>query len=308
MDRITAAQVFIAITEQRSMSKAADMLGMSRAMVTRYLAEMENWAGVRLLNRTTRSLTLTSAGETVLTQSRELLSLATAIARPVVTEDEAVSGLVRITCAQSLAMVALSKALVLFRARYPAIAVDVQVTNKALSLVEERIDLGIRITNNLEPNLIAKPLSRCDSVVCASPAYLEKHGYPPSPESLSELTCLTYNFYGRSLWLFERDDGVISVPVSGALSANESTFLLEATLNGEGIALQPYCSVYEYLKTGRLVRLFPEYRLPALGIYGIYTSREHMARPLRLLLDFLAEWFAHSPDWLPYLLDEKTNR
>ena len=97
------------------MSKAADMLGMSRAMVTRYLAEMENWAGVRLLNRTTRSLTLTSAGEAVLTQSRELLSLATAIARPVVTEDEAVSGLVRVTCAQSLAMVALSKALVQFR-------------------------------------------------------------------------------------------------------------------------------------------------------------------------------------------------
>lgn len=176
MDRITAAQVFIAITEQRSMSKAADMLGMSRAMVTRYLAEMENWAGVRLLNRTTRSLTLTSAGEAVLTQSRELLSLATAIARPVVTEDEAVSGLVRVTCAQSLAMVALSKALVQFRARYPAVAVDVQVTNKAISLVEERIDLGIRITNNLEPNLIAKPLSRCDSVVCASPAYLENTG------------------------------------------------------------------------------------------------------------------------------------
>ncbi|MEG0280023.1 MAG: LysR family transcriptional regulator [Morganella sp. (in: enterobacteria)] len=307
MDRITAAQVFIAITEQRSMSKAADSLDMSRAMVTRYLAEMENWAGVRLLNRTTRSLTLTSAGENVLIQSRDLLNLAAAIAQPVVSEDDAVHGLVRITCAQSLAMVALSKAIVQFRARYPAIAVDVQVTNKAVSLVEERIDLAVRITNNLEPNLIARPLSRCDSVVCAAPVYLEKYGYPQYPAALSEFTCLTYNFYGRSLWLFERDEDVVSVPVGGALSANESTFLLEATLNGEGIALQPYCSVYEHLKSGRLVRLFPEYRLPSLGIYGIYTSRERMARPLRLLLDFLVEWFGHSPDWLPYLLDEETN-
>lgn len=88
----------------------------------------------------------------------------------------------RVTCAQSLAMVALSKALVQFRARYPAVAVDVQVTNKAISLVEERIDLGIRITNNLEPNLIAKPLSRCDSVVCASPAYLENTGTRRHPK------------------------------------------------------------------------------------------------------------------------------
>lgn len=297
MDRLKAVRVFITIVEQGSLTGAADKLDISRAMVTRYLSEMEQWAGVRLLNRTTRRLSLTSAGEGVYQQSLQLNAISQSLPVQQQHDAKALSGLVRISCSQSIAQSALSVAIAEFLQLYPNMAIDMQISNKSVNLIEERIDLAIRITNQLEPSLIAKPLSTCHSVICASPQFLKGKKIPTKPEDLALLDCLTYSFFGRSLWSFEKEGSQFTVLVDGRLSANESVVLAEATLNGAGIAMQPYYSVAKYLATGQLIQLLPDYNPMPLGIYGVYTSRQNMPTTLRAVIDFLGDWFNHSEHW-----------
>lgn len=297
MDRITAAQVFVAIVERGSMSAAAEALDMSRAMVSRYLAEMESWAQSRLLHRTTRKLSLTDAGEKTLQRCRDMLALAGEMRVDNPSDTAPLGGLLRVSCSQSLAQATLGSAVAAFLQRHPQVAVDLQMNNRAVNLVEERIDLALRITNALDPNLIARPLATCDSVLCAAPAYLAQQGTPRQLSDLSVHNCLTYAYFGKSLWHFTRGDEPFSVPVSGNLSANESLVLLAGALDGAGIALQPRYSVQDHLASGRLVPLLTDYRPQSMGIYGIYASRRHMPPALRALLDFLVAWFAHEPRW-----------
>ncbi|CAI2026318.1 LysR family transcriptional regulator [Serratia proteamaculans] len=297
MDRITAAEVFITIVDRGSMIAAAETLEMSRAMVTRYLAQMEQWAGARLLHRTTRKLSLTDAGERTLERCRQMLALAGEIDLVEGEQSDELRGLLRITCSQSLGQTALVGAVAQYLKRHPQVAVDLQMNNRTVNLVEERIDLALRITNELDPNLIARPLSSCASVVCASPAYLAAHGTPRHPQDLALHNCLTYSYFGKSLWHFDHQGVKSAVAVSGNLSANESVVLMAGTAQGAGISMQPYYSAAPLLVSGDLIELMPEYRPQSMGIYGIYTSRRQMPATLRTMLDFLVEWFATDADW-----------
>ena len=297
MDRITAAEVFITIVDRGSMIAAAETLEMSRAMVTRYLAQMEQWAGARLLHRTTRKLSLTDAGERTLERCRQMLALAGEIDLVEGEQSDELRSLLRITCSQSLGQTALVGAVAQYLKRHPQVAVDLQMNNRTVNLVEERIDLALRITNELDPNLIARPLSSCASVVCASPAYLAAHGTPRHPQDLALHNCLTYSYFGKSLWHFDLQGVKSAVAVSGNLSANESVVLMAGTVQGAGISMQPYYSAAPLLASGELIELMPDYRPQSMGIYGIYTSRRQMPATLRTMLDFLVEWFAHDPDW-----------
>ncbi|MGO4745780.1 LysR family transcriptional regulator [Serratia quinivorans] len=297
MDRITAAEVFITIVDRGSMIAAAETLEMSRAMVTRYLAQMEQWAGARLLHRTTRKLSLTDAGERTLERCRQMLALAGEIDLVEGEQSDELRGLLRITCSQSLGQTALVGAVAQYLKRHPQVAVDLQMNNRTVNLVEERIDLALRITNELDPNLIARPLSSCASVVCASPAYLAAHGTPRHPQDLALHNCLTYSYFGKSLWHFDLQGVKSAVAVSGNLSANESLVLMAGTVKGTGISMQPYYSAAPLLASGELIELMPDYRPQSMGIYGIYTSRRQMPATLRTMLDFLVEWFANDVEW-----------
>jgi DNA-binding transcriptional LysR family regulator len=294
MDRITAARVFVSIAERGSMIAAADVLDMSRAMVTRYLAEMEEWAGARLLHRSTRRLSLTDAGDITLARCRRMLEVADDMAVAAGDDADTPQGLLRITCSQSLAQAELAAAVGEYLKRYPRTSVDLQVNNRAVNLIEERIDLALRITNALEPNLIARQLGHCDSVVCAAPSYLKERGTPQRPQDLGGHNCLTYTYFGKSLWQFTGEEGAaVSVPVSGNLSANEDLILLKAAEQGSGIALQPLYSAAPLIAAGKLVALLPGYTPSRMGIYGIYTSRQHMSPALRAMLDLLLTWFGN---------------
>jgi len=292
MDRIVAANVFVAIAERGSLSGAAELLDMSRAMVTRYLAEMENWSGARLFHRTTRRINLTAAGEATLARCREILALAEQV--PVVDDPAGKEprGILRIACSQSLAQASLAAAVTAYLQRYPRTAVDLQIGGKATNLVEERIDLAIRITNQLDPGMIARRLGSCPSVVCAAPGYLKVHGTPRRAEELTQHNCLTYAYFGKSLWHFERAGKAISVPVSGNLSANESTVLLQAAVEGAGIVMQPVFSAAPLLASKKLVAVLPRCKPETLGIHGVYISRQHQPAIMRTMLDFLLKWFA----------------
>lgn len=298
MDRITSAEVFVAIVERGSLSAAAEGLDMSRAMVTRYLAEMEAWSGARLLHRTTRRIGLTPAGEVTLARCRQMLEIASQMAVADGLEADTPRGLLRIACAQSLAQQTLSVAVTAYLRRYPQTAVDLVVDNRTINLVEERIDLAVRITNDLDPNLIARPLGTCESVVVAAPSYLAAHGTPRRVEDLAIHNCLTYSYFGKSLWKFtDAKTGAPSdVPVGGNLSANESMVLLTAAREGAGIALQPVFAAAPLIASGQLVRLLPDHVPQALGIHGVYSSRRQMPAALRAMLDFLVDWFKAQPN------------
>ena len=293
MDRISAAEVFVAIVERGSLSAAAEGLDMSRAMVTRYLAEMEDWSGARLLHRTTRRIGLTAAGEATLTRCRQMLEIATQMAVADGAEADMPRGLLRIACAQSLAQQVLGAAVTAYLRRYPHTAIDLVVDNRTVNLVEERIDLAVRITNDLDPNLIARPLGTCESVVVAAPSYLAAHGTPRRLEDLAVHNCLTYSYFGKSLWKFTdaKSGAPADVPVGGNLSGNESMALLAAVKEGAGIALQPVFAAAPLIASGQIVRLLPDYVPQVLGIHGVYSSRRQMPAALRAMLDFLVDWF-----------------
>ncbi len=287
MDRMTAALVFSTIAQQGSMAGAARALGMSRAMVSRYLQAMEDWSGARLLHRSTRKLSLTAAGESTFIQANELLRIAGEISQPALDTQSAPSGNIRISCAQFTARYLLLPFIQQFLAEFPLTSIDLHISNQAVDLVEERIDLAVRITNELDPNVIARPLGQCVSVLCASPAYLARAGTPTELQQLSGHNCLIYSNFGKSFWHFREAGEPVAVEVHGNLSANESSLLLDATLAGVGISIQPQQAAAPYLASGLLQQLLPQAQPRQLGIFGIYRSRKHQSSAFQMFLQQL---------------------
>ncbi len=297
MDRLTALKVFTTIVERGSMTAAADQLDMSRAMVTRYLNEMESWMGVRLLHRTTRRLSLTSQGEEALDYARQMLQMGEALEQVAEQSSDTLQGQLRITASYSMIETFLLQVSHAFQEQNPLAKIDILSLDQSVNLIEERIDLAIRITNDLDPNLIARPLGTCHSIVCAAPSYLEREGTPQDVQSLADHNCLTFTYFGKSLWEFTRDGQPESVAVSGNLSSNMSNVLLKAALLGQGVVQQPLPSVQPYLESGELVPLVSDWQAKAMGVYAIYASRKQVTPLHRAYLDFLIAKMQADPLW-----------
>lgn len=290
MDRLIAAEVFVCIVEQGSMAGAANALDMSRSMVSRYLNQMEDWADTRLLHRSTRRLSLTPAGEQVLAHCHALLQMAGEIPVSGALDSKAPSGQLRLTCSQIFAQEVLAEPIQRYLQQYPQVSVDMHISNDAVNMVEQRIDLAIRVTNDLDPNLIARPLGQCRSMLVASPEYLQQTGTPLTPQALAEHNCLTYAYFS-SMWQFQQGDETVSIPVKGNFSANEAVVLLNGARSGMGISLQPLYVAAPRIQRGELVQLLPDWEPTTLGIYGVYRDRRHQSAALRAMLDWLVEYF-----------------
>lgn len=296
MDRLTAMRVFVEVATSGSFSATADKLEMSRAMVTRYVGEMEQWLQARLLQRTTRSVTLTDAGEQALRRCQQMLALVEDIEEETTATSEGeLRGQLRLTCSVSFAYAQLGTAIADFLALHPQLKIDLDASEGSLNLVEKRIDLAIRISSGPDPMLIARPLARCDSVLVASPAYLARHGVPALPAELERHRCLSYANFGKSVWELSQNGRTERVAVSGHFSANEATTLLRAALAGGGIALQPTYLANPHIASGELRALLPGWELPVMAINALYTSRRHQSPAVRALLDFLVERFKGAP-------------
>ncbi|WP_191485306.1 LysR family transcriptional regulator [Pseudomonas sp. FEN] len=297
MDRLTAMRVFVTVVDLGSQSAAADHLDLSRPVVSRYLAELEDWVGARLMHRTTRKLSLTAAGNETLPRCRQMLELSADLQAAVSTPDEAPRGLLRISVSTSFGLAQLADAMTEYVKRHPGVSVDLQMLDRTVNLVDERIDLAIRTSSELDPNLIARRLTVCRSVICASPAYLREQPMPQRVEDLSRHNCLTHSYFGKSLWHFEQDGEPVSVPVQGNISANEASTLMQAVIAGAGISMLPTYQAGAYIKRGELVRLLPQAEPIRMNIYAVYASRKHMPSTLRSMLDFLVERFPEVPLW-----------
>lgn len=297
MDRLTAMQVFVEVASSGSFSATADKLDMSRAMVTRYVAELEQWLGARLLQRTTRSVTLTDAGEHCLRRCQQMLALMENVEEETSSHDSSLRGQLRITCSMSFAYAQIAAAVVDFLKLYPQLKIDLNASEGALNLVEARIDLAIRISAEPDPALIGRVLAPCTSVLVASPDYLIARGVPQLPADLVAHRCLSYANFGKSVWKLQRGDEQAEVRVGSYFSANEATALLRAALAGGGVALQPTYLANPHLRDGSLQAVLPDWKLPDMAIYALYPSRKHLSPAVRALLDFLVAWFTKIP-WL----------
>lgn len=300
MDRMTAMNVFVEVAERGSLTAAADALEMSRAMVTRYLAEVERWLGARLLHRTTRRISLTGPGEAALLRFRQMLAIGDELRGELATDNPEPHGLLRVTASVSFGQSHLAAAVAEFVKRHPLTRVELLLVDRVVNLVEERVDIAVRISRAIDPSLIARPLAQCRSVLCAAPAYLGERGTPTTADALATHNCLTHHYVGKSVWHLQRDGRKIAVAVGGNISANEASLLLEAVRAGAGIAMLPMYQIAPLLRTGELVAVLPDHEVELLGLYAVYASRRQLPTIMRSFLDFLVERFS-SPQFLALL-------
>lgn len=291
MDRLTAVRVFVEVVERGSLTQAAERLDMSAAMVSRYLAAVEAWFDARLLHRTTRKISLTEAGIAALPACRQLLDIAEDVQHLAASRSRVPAGVLRVTTASSFADAQLTAALVDFQRLYEQVEIVLSVSDKATDLVAERVDLAVRITNTLDPAMIARPLAVCRSLLCAAPAYLARHGTPRTLADLTDHRCIAHAFGIGRQYRFTQAGQTMAVPVRWSFHTNETAVLRRAVLAGAGIGMLPTYYIGDDVRQGRLVSLLPDCEPERLGIHAIYLSRQHQPLALRLLVDFLAERF-----------------
>jgi DNA-binding transcriptional LysR family regulator len=297
MDRMTAMNVFVEVVERGSLTAAAEALDMSRAMVTRYLAEVERWLGARLLHRTTRRISLTGPGEAALLRFRQMLAIGDELHGELANDNPEPHGLIRVTASVSFGQIHLAAAVADFVKRHPLTRVELLLVDRVVNLVEERVDIAVRISRAIDPALIARRLAPCRSVLCAAPSYLAERGAPTTADELATHNCLTHHYVGKSVWHLQRDGRAIAVAVGGNISANEASLLLEAVRAGAGIAMLPTYQIGPLLRSGELIEVLPDYEVEGLGIHAVYASRRQLPTIMRSFLDFLVERFS-SPAFL----------
>lgn len=298
MDTLTSMQVFATVVEAGSFAAAAERLELSRAMVSKHLAHLENHLGARLLNRTTRRLSLTESGATYFERCQLILKDVEEAELATTELTSVPRGTLRLTVPLVFGVLHIAPLIADYLSIHPDAKLDFTLDDRNVDLVNEGYDLAIRIGNLAETGLIARKFASDMLVVCGAPDYFRRHGVPRVPEDLSNHTCLGYS-YDDSVneWRFSGPDGEHVVQVSGNLRANNGDLLRVAALGGAGIVVQPRFLVGADLRAGRLQSVLTEYRSRELGIYAVYPSRKYLSAKVRTFIDFLVERFGPNPDW-----------
>lgn len=298
MDRLSAMQAFAAVVEQGGFTAAADTLRQSRAMVSKHVQDLEAHLGARLLNRTTRRISLTEAGQVYYERTARLLAELEETEAAVGALQATPRGRLRINTALTFGVLHLAPAVAEYMAAYPEVSIELTLNDRVIDLVEEGYDLAIRIAQLADSNLIARRLAPCRSVVCAAPAYLARHGWPRQPKDLADHNCLGYSYaQPRDEWTFDGPNGPVSVRVRGTLESNNGDALAAAALLGLGIIRTPTFIIGAELRAGTLVPIMPEYRLPDIGIYAVYPHSRHLSAKVRSFVDFLLPRYGEHPPW-----------
>jgi DNA-binding transcriptional LysR family regulator len=282
-------RTFVRVAELGSFSAVAQQLGVARSVVTRQMTALEGHLGTRLMVRSTRRLSLTSAGTAYLEKCRVILNLVEA-AETDVAEDRAVArGSIRIGLPLSFGLKRLAPLLLEFAAEHPQVSLAMDYTDRRVDLVEEGFDLSIRITSRLRPGDVVRRLGSCRLVTVASPDYLARHGRPLQPADLAGHECLAYT--GDSspgAWTYGAGERAETVIVRSRLSANNGDMLADAAARGLGITLQPDFIAGPYLADGRLEQVLEAFAPEELGVYALLPGTRHMPYRVRALIDFLA--------------------
>jgi DNA-binding transcriptional LysR family regulator len=292
MDRFLEMETFVRVVDAGSFVHAAEPLGLSKAAVSRHLAALEARLGVRLLNRTTRRISLTDEGALFYARCVDLLGNVESAESEITSRAGEAAGLLRISAPVSFGILHLSDAWAAFKARHPKVTFNITLTDRVVDLVEEGLDLAIRINRLRDSTLVSRRLAETRVVACASPRYLKRHGTPKHPGELTGHAIIAYSLWSmQDEWEFEGPEGRVAVRTVPCIRTNSGDTCRACALAHEGIILQPTFLVGEDLAEGRLVELFPQYRAATLGVYAVYGSRMHLATKVRVMIDFLAKRF-----------------
>ncbi|MGE6332320.1 LysR family transcriptional regulator [Stenotrophomonas sp. NPDC077659] len=290
MDTLDAMRVFAAVVERNGFSAAAQALDMSTAGVTRQVAALEKRLSTRLLHRTTRRVSPTSAGAAYYAQCVRLLAEFDALEASIGAQALEPSGTLRINAPVSWGIARLGPLLAGYRQRYPQVELDLALSDRLVDMVEEGYDVAIRITREPSPALIARRLGQARISLCAAPSYLAARGTPRTPQELEQHDCLGYSYWASgNQWSLQGPGGETRVTVSNILQANNGDVLRQAAIAGMGVILQPDFLLEDALADGRLVRVLPEWDVPVIGIFAVYTSRSHLAPKVRSFIDYLVD-------------------
>ncbi len=296
MDRFLEMKVFAAVVDAGSFTAGADVLGMSKAAVSRHVAELEERLGVRLLHRTTRRLSPTTEGEIFHARCRELLGNLDEAEAEISSRVGEATGLLKLNVPVTFGLMHLAPLWPAFMAQHPRLALDITLSDRVADLVEEGYDAAVRIAQLGPSSLISRRLASTRMVVCASPDYLARRGEPVHPQDLLRHDVISYSLSASGAnWSFSGPDGEVTVKVAPRVRTNSGDTCRAAALQHQGIILQPTFIVGQDLAQGTLREILPGYRSGELGIHAVYPSRKFVSPKLRLLIDFLVDAFADPP-------------
>ncbi len=296
MDTLTRIRAYIDVVDAQGFSAAARKKGRSKALLSKYVRELEDELGALLLNRTTRQFSLTDAGRTYYASASAILKEIDDLADLVRENNSDLRGRIKIAVPRTFVDAEVGQSLIDFAHQNPDVKLDVSAEDRLVDLVEEGYDMAIRITRLEDSGMIAKKLANFNVLICASPDFVATHGPFNHPSDLSQVPCLIdTNGRSKGSWPFVDSNGDrISVSISGPLEVNSPHATLRGALGGLGVAFLPDFVAYSHIKSGELVTLFDEFLIPDAGIYAMYPHRRYLPAKVRALVDFLNAWFRDS--------------
>ncbi|HEV8027674.1 MAG TPA: LysR family transcriptional regulator [Stellaceae bacterium] len=299
MDRVTSMTAFATVVVAGSFAGAAQRLKMSPAMVTNHVRSLEERLGARLLNRTTRKLSLTEAGRSYYEQCALILAQIEAADTSVSALTSTPRGTLRVNAAPILTLNT-APLIAAYSAAYPEVTLEFTTTDRMVDLVEEGIDMAIRFNQAPDSSLIVRRLGSFRIILCASPTYLAEHGTPREPADLSRHQCVAYMYQGFERltreWKVTGPKDETLVPITSRIQTNSVETMVAAATEGRGIAMGLSCAVEAAIRAGKLVRVLPEHHLGEYPIIALYPHRQHISAKVRSFLDFAARHFAEMPD------------
>jgi DNA-binding transcriptional LysR family regulator len=292
-DFASELEFFVLVARFGNLSAAARELDLTPPAATKRLAQMESRLGVRLINRTTRSISLTNEGETYLAYATRILADLREMEDAVSSSGAEPRGLLRINATLGFGRTTIAPLVSEFARRHPDVEVQLDVTDRPVDLVESGVDLAIRFGSLPDKRLNARRVMSNRRFLCASPVYLEKRGTPKTLEDLEHHHCILHrqNDEARGVWRFTRSGRAEVVKVTGALSSNDGDIVLGWALDGQGILIRSEWDLAKYLESGRLRVVLPEFTLPSADLFVYYPQRRNQAARARAFIDFLVEAF-----------------
>lgn len=290
MDKFLEMKTFAAVVDGGSFVQAADALDMSKPAVSRHVAELEKRLGIRLLQRTTRKLSLTEEGRLFYGRCKTVLADVEVAEEEITAKSIAVKGLIKVNVPVSFGLLELAPLWPDFMTKYPDVELDITLADRIVDLVEEGYDLAVRIARLPNSTLVSRKLTSTRMVLCASPGYLKKHGKPSHPSELPGHAVLAYSLLATGdQWDFDGPEGKVSVTVKPVMRTNSGDTCVAAARKGKGVILEPSFIVSADLRSGTLIELIPEYRSIEFGVYAVYPTRQYVSPKVRALIDFLSK-------------------
>lgn len=297
MDKFQEMKAFAAVVDAGSFVRAAEALNASKTAVSRLVSELEARLGVRLMQRTTRKLSLTDEGAAFHARCKELLAGVEEAEAEITAHAGEVVGQLRINVPVSFGLMHLAPLWADFLRQHPKVSLEVSLVDRFVDLVDEGYDLAIRIARLPSSSLVSRRLTSTRMVLCASPEYLRQHGHPTVPADLARHPVLSYSLLATGdSWEFDGPEGRVSVKVTPRLQSNNGETCIAAALRHQGVILQPSFLVAQHLASGALVELMPQYRSIELGVYAVYPTRRHLPTKVRAMVDYLVQAF-RVPTW-----------